>query len=84
MQTITFKRRLIDFFNRHDESKLPVVDEIVHEFKGHEEKAFSILNKLYLGKKSGVSRELSSTEMSNTDAVLGTNAGAKLSSINEF
>lgn len=84
MQTITFKRRLIDFFKRHDESKLSIVDEIAEEFEDQEEKAFSILNKIYSGKKSGVSRELASSEMSNSNNPLGPNTGSKLSSLSQF
>lgn len=58
MNTHTFERRLIDFFNRHDSSNVGMAGEIAEKFAGKEEMVFSALNEYYLDKPSGVSREM--------------------------
>ena len=78
MEKQTFKRRLIDFFERHDSANLGLVEPIAEQFQGNEEAVFSTLNKFYTGKKSGVSRELIETELNMNSPILGNNTGSQV------
>ena len=75
MNDLTFKRRLIDFFERHDKSNLGLVDQITKNYNGKEEQAFEVLNKFYTGKKSGVSREMVEKELNISSPIMSHNVG---------
>lgn len=76
MNEATFKRRLIDFFDRHDPANIGLVEVIAEEFQGKEERVFEILNKFYVGKKSGISRDYIQEQLQMDSNVMGPNSGS--------
>ncbi|MGB0429316.1 MAG: hypothetical protein ACPGLV_02495 [Bacteroidia bacterium] len=75
MDNLTFKRRLIDFFERHDKNNLGLVDNISKQYAGNEQAVFETLNQFYTEKKSGVSREQIKQELSTHSPIMGQSVG---------
>ena len=73
MNLQTFERRLIDFFNRHDPANVDMAKEIAKKYAGKEEQTFKALNKYYLDKPSGVSREMTGEHLGS---FMGHNTGS--------
>lgn len=75
MEKITFKRRLLDFFERHDPANKSLVEPIAEKFPGKEEEVFNTLNKFYMDKPNGIEREAVEKELDLKSNIMGPNAG---------
>lgn len=55
-----YRQKLVEFFNRHDPTKLELVDEIVEKFPDQQQEVFDHLTKVYTNEdiiKSAVSSQ---------------------------
>lgn len=84
MNQATFKRRLVDFFERHDSANLGLVDPIVDKFQGREEDVFRTLNEFYVNKPSGVHRDEVMESLSTSTPILGDNAPSSLDNLSSM
>lgn len=57
-----FSAKLLQFFDRHDPSKKPVVPEIVRKFHGHEEEVLDHLANRYTAKEGKHTKKTSATK----------------------
>lgn len=70
-----FSAKLLQFFDRHDPSKKPVVPEIVKKFHGHEEEVLDHLANRYTTKEGKHTKKTSASATTGPSVPSSANAG---------